>query len=209
MNSIFFILLITFLFLTSLSTYSVYADNCGSLQDCYGTIAIAIAVLAAIVIAVLLLPIILEAIAAVAVRAAAGIAARWAAKTAAEAAVTDILAAGAARVVVTGAASGGIATQVLSKVSGPSDGAKLIQAAGALSKLNMSAASKVDVMKNIMGKDKLDMSFTGFKETAEAYWMFSEQSRYAFQFVKDTGQIMYGKFDSSIGQFGDYIWRAL
>jgi hypothetical protein len=200
-------LLITYLLLISLLTQSAYADNCGSLQDCYGTIAVAIAVLAAIVIAVILMPVILQAVAAVAARAAAGIAARWAAKTAAEAAITDILAAGAARAAVTGVTSGGTATQILSGVSSQSGGQRLIQAAEALSKLNMSAAGKVDVMKNVI--DKLGMRFTGFKETAGGYWMYSEDWRYAFQFIKNSGQIMYGKFDSSIGQFGDYFWRSL
>ena len=210
-----YLLLFIILVVTTHPVEVTYGDNCGSLQDCYNTIAVAVVVLAAIVIAVMLFPIIIEVIGAIATRAAAGIAARWAAamaaraaaRAAAEAVVTDVLAGAAAETAAAGAAAGGVATQILGSTTAQAAGQRLLQAGEALARMAMSAQGKVDVMKNII--EKLGMRFSGFKDAGGSLWMYSEDFRYAFQFVKDTGQILYGKFDSTVGQFGDYVWRAL
>jgi hypothetical protein len=86
-------------------------------------------------------------------------------------------------------------------------GKMMIEAAKILSKMNqLSAAQKVKVILEFFNRIGFAISRQGVTETADYFLMHAEDGRYAFKFMKDSGQIWYGKFDMNTAQ---YVWSVI
>lgn len=86
-------------------------------------------------------------------------------------------------------------------------GEKMLAAGRQLSTMGgLTAVQKVDVMLEFFKRIGFAISKAGVVDDGARFIMYSEDSRYAFAFVKDTAEILYGKFDAKALQ---YVWQAL
>jgi len=86
-------------------------------------------------------------------------------------------------------------------------GQKMLGAARQLSAMaNLTAAQKVQVMLEFFKRIGFAISKAGVVDDGARFVMKSEDSKYAFAFVKDTGEILYGKFNM---QTLEYVWQVL
>jgi hypothetical protein len=86
-------------------------------------------------------------------------------------------------------------------------GQRMLVAARQLAAMrNLSAVQKSQVMLEFFRGIGFAISKAGVVDEAAQLVMHSEDSRYAFRFIKATGEILYGKFDVKTLQ---YIWQAL
>jgi hypothetical protein len=86
-------------------------------------------------------------------------------------------------------------------------GQRMVEAAKLLSRMStLSAAEKVQVILKFFDRIGFAISKTGVVEKADHFIMYSEDSRYAFKFMKGAGEIAYGKFDMAAM---DYVWTVL
>jgi hypothetical protein len=85
-------------------------------------------------------------------------------------------------------------------------GQKMLTAARQLSAISgPTAAQKVQVMLEFFKRIGFAISKDGVVDDGARLIMYSEDSRYAFAFVKDSAEILYGKFDMKTLQ---YVWQA-
>jgi hypothetical protein len=85
-------------------------------------------------------------------------------------------------------------------------GARMIQAAAALSSVSMAAADKLKVMLQFFQRIGFIISQEGVIRQGADFLMKSDDEKYAFRFIGATGQILYGRFNM---QEMDYIWTTL
>lgn len=82
------------------------------------------------------------------------------------------------------------------------NGPKLIQAAKMLSQMStLTAAQKVEVILLFIRGIGYAISKEGVVDEGASLLMKSEDARFAFRFIKATGQILYGKFDVSTMEY--------
>ena len=70
----------------------------------------------------------------------------------------------------------------------------------------LSAAQKVEGMLSFFRSIGFAIGKAGVVDDGARLIMYSEDSIYAFAFLKDTGKMLYGKFNL---QAREYVWRAL
>ncbi len=86
-------------------------------------------------------------------------------------------------------------------------GERMLAAAGRLSAMRaLTAAQKVEVMLAFFNRVGFAIGKGGVVDEGAQLVMYSEDARYAFRFVKSTGEILYGKIDLVVGR---YVWRTL
>jgi hypothetical protein len=86
-------------------------------------------------------------------------------------------------------------------------GQRMLAAARQLSSLpRLSAGQKVEVMLAFFKRTGFAVSKAGVVDDGARLVMYSEDSRYAFAFLKDSAEILYGKFD--VAKF-EYVWQLL
>jgi Domain of unknown function (DUF4157) len=86
-------------------------------------------------------------------------------------------------------------------------GQRMLAAARQLSSLpRLSAGQKVEVMLAFFKRIGFAVSKAGVVDDGARLVMYSEDSRYAFAFLKDSAEILYGKFD--MAKF-EYVWQLL
>jgi hypothetical protein len=125
----------------------------------------------------------------------------------------------AAKDVAKGAAQGGSAAKAAFDAARIADelftatkalvnpGQKMVTAARQLSVMGgLTAAQKVQVMLDFFKRIGFAISKTGVVDETARFVMYSEDSRYAFAFMKDTAEILYGKINMQT--FG-YVWEVL
>lgn len=96
---------------------------------------------------------------------------------------------------------------VIAAQAGTNPGARMLLAATRLSAMGgYSAATKVEVILAFFKRIAFAINKEGVIETAEYFAMKSEDAKYAFRFLKSTGEIVYGKFD--VAKL-DYVWTLL
>jgi hypothetical protein len=88
------------------------------------------------------------------------------------------------------------------------NGARMLNAATQLSKMvGPNASEKLQAMLKFFNGIGFTIGKQGIVETSESFTVYSEDARYAFQFMKATGTILYGKIEMA-PRF-DYVWRLL
>lgn len=86
-------------------------------------------------------------------------------------------------------------------------GQKMISATRQLSGMgNLTAAQKVEVMLEFFKRIGFAIGKAGVVDDGAQFVMYSEDSLYAFAFVKATGEILYGKFNVQTLQ---YVWSVV
>jgi Domain of unknown function (DUF4157) len=86
-------------------------------------------------------------------------------------------------------------------------GQRMLAGARVLSGMrNLTAAQKVEVMLHFFQRIGFIINKEGVVDEGLYFIMKSDDARYAFRFVKDTAEIIYGRFDPKIL---DYAWEAL
>ncbi len=85
-------------------------------------------------------------------------------------------------------------------------GLRMLEAATRLARMSLSADQKVGAILEFFKRIGFAISTAGVVDKGEYWIMRSEDDRYAFKFIKDTAEILYGKFDL---EKLDYIWKAL
>jgi hypothetical protein len=86
-------------------------------------------------------------------------------------------------------------------------GQRMLAAARQLSRMrDLSAAQKVEVMLEFFKRINFAISKAGVADEGAQLVMYSEDSRYAFAFIKETGEILYGKFNMETLK---YVWEIL
>jgi hypothetical protein len=86
-------------------------------------------------------------------------------------------------------------------------GQKMLAAARQLSAMrNLTAGQKVGVILEFFNRIGFAISKVGVVDEGVQLVMYSEDSRYAFRFIKSTGEILYGKFNT---QTLEYVWESL
>jgi hypothetical protein len=95
--------------------------------------------------------------------------------------------------------------------SAKNPGERMLTAAGQLSGTDgLSAAQKLAAMRGFFNKIGFAISFkkgvAGVVDEAGRILIYSEDEKYVFSFLKDTGKILYGKIDLTTGK---YLWRPL
>jgi hypothetical protein len=70
----------------------------------------------------------------------------------------------------------------------------------------VTAAQKVEIILEFFRRIGFAISRAGVVDEGARFVMYSEDSRYAFAFLKDTGEILYGKFNMQTMQ---YVWNIL
>jgi hypothetical protein len=87
------------------------------------------------------------------------------------------------------------------------NGARFIKAAATLSaKSGLTVLEKVKVIQEFAKKIGFGFGKQGLLDEGAHLVLYSEDSFYAFRFIKDSGRISYGKFDKAKA---DYIWKLL
>jgi hypothetical protein len=86
-------------------------------------------------------------------------------------------------------------------------GQKMLAAARELSALEgLSAAQKAEAMLQFLDRIGFAIGKQGVVDEGARLVMYAEDSRYALAFIKDSGKILYGKFDM---QAMEYIWNVI
>jgi hypothetical protein len=91
------------------------------------------------------------------------------------------------------------------------------QSLGNPGRMMLAAARRLTEMRHLSATQKVEVILEFFRRigftirgpvqvTSEYFQIISEDGIYAFKFMKETGQIIYGKFDMAAM---DYIWRTL
>jgi hypothetical protein len=104
--------------------------------------------------------------------------------------------------------AGKLADELLSATSSlKAPGRMMLEAAKRLSAMeNLTAVQKVSVIESFFQRIGFAISKAGVVDEGASFVMYSEDSRYAFRFVKDGGKILYAKFDMAAM---NYVWTAL
>jgi hypothetical protein len=83
----------------------------------------------------------------------------------------------------------------------------MLAAARQLSALHgLAVGQKVEVMLAFFQRIGFAISKTGVVDDGARLIMYSEDSRYAFAFLKESAEILYGKFDMAEAE---YVWQIL
>jgi hypothetical protein len=86
------------------------------------------------------------------------------------------------------------------------NGQRMIAAIRQLAGMGLTAAQKAEVTLEFFRRIGFSTSAAGLVDEGAWLVMHSEDSRFAFRFIKATGEIMYGRFDTAAM---DYVWRVL
>jgi hypothetical protein len=98
-----------------------------------------------------------------------------------------------------------IADDLLAATTAASNGGRFIQAVTTLSGMvGMIASQKADIIIQLM--EQLGFGWRGVTDAGGYIEMVSEDGRFIFRIMTDTGTIMYGKFDPNTL---DFIWKSL
>jgi hypothetical protein len=87
-------------------------------------------------------------------------------------------------------------------------GARMMQAASLLSQASMTAQDKVSTMLEFLNGIDFAISQEGVVDQGSSFLMRSENGRNAFEFIKSTGQILYGRLEG-VGVNAHYVWSLV
>lgn len=86
-------------------------------------------------------------------------------------------------------------------------GQRMLAAAKQLSAMGgLNAAQKVQAIQEFFKRIGFAIGKQGVVDEGARFVMYAEDARYAFAFLKDTGEILYARFDTKLAK---YVWEAL
>jgi hypothetical protein len=86
------------------------------------------------------------------------------------------------------------------------NGQRMVAAIRQLAGMSLTAAQKAEVTLEFFRRIGFATSTAGLVDEGASLIMYSEDSRFAFRYIKATAEILYGRIDLAAG---DYVWKVL